>query len=77
MSFFFTGAADASEFLTIISELPALEKVDMTNQWLIGTLPANISFPSLRELYLTDNDISVRFDAPNNPGVDVRGFGCL
>ncbi|CAL8464777.1 g4312 [Coccomyxa elongata] len=50
--------ADAAEFLTTISELPALEKVDMTNQWLIGTLPANISFPSLRELYLTDNDIS-------------------
>lgn len=48
-----------AEFLSLVSQLPALQSLDMTNQWLLGTLPANLSFPRLTELRLTYNDISV------------------
>ncbi|KAK9917092.1 hypothetical protein WJX75_000820 [Coccomyxa subellipsoidea] len=47
-----------AEFLSLVSQLPALQSLDMTNQWLLGTLPANLSFPRLTELRLTYNDIS-------------------
>jgi hypothetical protein len=49
-----------SAVLQVASQLPALTKLDFYNQYLTGTLPANISFPKLSELRLVNNDISVR-----------------
>ncbi len=56
---FLVAAGFIAEFLTLVSGLPALQSLDVTNQWLIGTLPANLSFPRLTELRLTYNDLQV------------------
>lgn len=43
----------------MLSRLPDLQYLDFSNQFLTGTIPANISFPQLTELRLTNNDIAV------------------
>ena len=53
-------AGDIGDVLQAASDLPRLTKMDFTNQFLTGTLPANISLPALEELILVNNDITVR-----------------
>ncbi len=53
-------AGNIADVLQAASALPRLTKLDFTNQFLTGTFPANISFPSLEELILVNNDITVQ-----------------
>ena len=62
-------AGNIGDVLQAASVLPRLTKLDFTNQFLTGTLPANISFPSLEELILVNNDITVRSIALPTPTV--------
>ncbi len=59
-------AGDIGDVLQAASVLPRLTKMDFTNQFLTGTLPVNISLPSLEELILVNNDITVRLSRPFN-----------
>ncbi len=53
------AAGNIRDVLLAASDLPRLTKLDFTNQFLTGYLPANISFPWLEELTLINNDINV------------------
>ena len=53
------AAGNIGDVLLAASDLPRLTKLDFTNQFLTGYLPANISFPWLEELTLINNDINV------------------
>lgn len=54
------NAGDVGDVLRVLSQLPQLIKLDFFNQFLTGTLPADVSFPRLVEIRLIANDISVR-----------------
>ena len=56
----FCRAGSAAEVLRVLTQLPNLQSVDFMNQFLTGTLPPDVAFPSLQVLQLAENYISVR-----------------
>jgi hypothetical protein len=53
-------AGSAVQVLRVLARLPQLQSVDLQNQFLTGTLPPEVAFPSLQVLQLAENFISVR-----------------
>lgn len=51
------AAANVSNVLAAAAGLTRLAKLDLTNEYLTGYLPQNVSFPSLQELTLVSNNI--------------------
>ena len=54
------GAGNASYVMTAAQNLTRLTKLDFTNQFLSGTVPADVSFPWLEELVMVSNNMIVR-----------------
>ncbi|BDA50370.1 MDIS1-interacting receptor like kinase 2 [Coccomyxa sp. Obi] len=48
---------NASDVMQAAQNLTRLTKLDFTNQYLSGTVPANVSFPSLEELVMVSNNM--------------------
>lgn len=51
----------------MLARLPSLQSIDFMNQFLTGTLPPDVAFPSLQVLQLAENYISVRAAASPFP----------
>lgn len=45
--------------MQVLSQLPQLRSVDFGHQYISGTLPAKVSFPSLEVLRLTNSHVRV------------------
>ena len=45
--------------MQVLSQLPQLQSVDFGHQYISGTLPAKVSFPSLEVLRLTNSHVWV------------------
>ena len=52
-------AGKAVDVLQVLSKLPQLRQIDLSYQYLYGTLPANISFASLAILTLATTYLTV------------------
>ncbi len=50
-------SGNVSSVLEAAAVLTRLTKLDLTNNYMTGYLPTNISFPSLEELKLVSNNI--------------------
>ena len=72
------SAGDLGSVLRIASELPRLASLDLTNQYLEGTIPSGLSFPLLQTLLLRSNNIQVLpTSSPQSEGADAASSGII
>lgn len=54
-----SAAGNLTSVLWIASKLPRLASLDFRNQFLTGTIPNGLSFPSLQTLLVRSNGVQV------------------